>query len=109
MTYPISSASAGSRLAQRDSDELQIPGLSTVVTTAIIVCVVVVPIIIAIIIGCCRRNRPQQKAGSMEMGTASPPILLQQNSSGDVVFRASESEAGLVDPKSQVVYRKTSV
>ena len=108
MAYPISSASAGSRLAQRDSDELQIPGLSTVVTTAIIVCVVVVPIIIAIIIGCCRRNR-RQKAGSMEMGTAGPPILLQQNSSGDVVFRASESEAGLVDPKSQVVYRKTSV
>ena len=108
MTYPISSASAGSRLAQRDSDELQIPGLSTVVTTAIIVCVVVVPIIIAIIIGCCRRNR-RQKAGSMEMGTAGPPILLQQNGSGDVVFRASESDAGLVDPKSQVVYRKTSV
>lgn len=108
MAHPASRTSVGSRLARRDSDELQIPGVSTKVTTAIIVGVVAASIIIAILIGCWR-TRQKWKGGSMEMGTAGPPILLGQNVGSDAAARASESETGSMNLKSQTVYRKTSV
>lgn len=87
--------------ARRESDELQLPGLSAGQTTALIVGLVAGFIIVVLCIGFCRNRRRRNDA--------SGSVVREVGDGG--AASASESDAPWNDArrKSQVVFRSTSV